>query len=210
VRLALVLALVACSKPAAPAKPAAEQLVDYLSTVAGADDVTRQREVASWQLERPLWDRTLIDPYKTLYADYTRAFPAMAPALVARLAKAGALTARQHYGGDPRLTNAQSRDRWSLPPQFPSLVAELDGAPIDVVFVRDGDHWRALAGLDTIVRGRVDALDHDCAERFILAGPIGRCSDVSWVIADSALRNQRERFDHACTLAKTLCGTGSP
>ena len=56
---------------------------------------------------------------------------------------------------------------------------------------------------------RVHALDPTCAEALGRAGTIGRCTEVGWLVADSALLCDRERFAHACKLATSRCGTGS-
>ena len=223
------LALAACRSPAgAPAPGSPEALIAYLQGVIASDDAAQQREVRGWQLDEPAWNRTVVEPYRPLYADYRRAFAAEAPALAARLGHAGPIAARRHYAGDPRLSLSQARDRWALPVLFPSLVAEAGGAPIDTVFVADGAGWRALIGLDTVVRARVAALDPACAARLALAGARGRCGDVGAVIADAALRSDRtappfggaagrapptvdrDRLAHACRLAVTLCGKEAP
>jgi hypothetical protein len=205
----LVLAITACAPPA-PKPGSPESLVAYLQTVVGADTATRQREIAGWQLDAALWDRTVIALYRPLHADYQRAFTAELPALVAQLAGGGTIAARRHYAGDPRLTRPQARDRWALPPLYPSLVAEAGGAPIEAVFVPDGERWRALIGLDAVVRARVAALDPGCVASLGLAGPTGRCSDVGAAIATAALRTDRDQLAHVCRLAETLCGKGSP
>lgn len=207
-RLLALVALAAC-RPSPP-RGSPEALVAYLGTVVGADDATRRREVASWELPAALWDRTVVASYRPLHADYERAFAAALPALVDRLARPDPVTARRHFAGDPRLTLAQAQGRWALPTLFPSLVAEAGGAPIDAVFVADGERWRALVGLDAVVRARVTALDPGCAARLALAGPTGRCTDVGAAIAEAALRTDRDRLAHACRLAETLCGKGSP
>ncbi|HEU4732509.1 MAG TPA: hypothetical protein VFT22_31660 [Kofleriaceae bacterium] len=124
--------------------------------------------------------------------------------------RGSAVTARRHFAGDPRLTPAQSRDRWALPVLYPSLVAEAGGAPIEAVFVPDGDRWSALIGLDTIVRARVAALAPACAADLALAGPTGRCAEVGAAIVMAALRTDRDQLAHVCRLADTLCGKGSP
>ena len=93
---------------------------------------------------------------------------------------------------------------------FPSLVAEAGGVPIDAVLVPEGERWRALVGLDAVVRARVAALDPRCAARLALAGPTARCTEVGAAIADAALRTDRDRLAHVCRLAETLCGKGSP
>lgn len=207
-----VLALVACSAPSPPGPPpgSPEALARYLGAVVGADEATRQREVASWQLDAAGWDRTVIGLYRPLHADYQRAFAAALPALVARLAGPGPVTARRHYAGDPRLTGAEARDRWAVPPLYPSLVAEAAGAPIDAVFVPDGGRWRALVGLDAVVRARVATLDPGCAAKLDLAGPTGRCGEVGAAITTAALRTDRDQLAHVCRLAETLCGKGWP
>jgi predicted small lipoprotein YifL len=209
VATATLAALAACGTPGPP-PGSPEALVAHLGAVVGADEATRQREVASWQIDAALWDRTVVATYRPLHADYQRAFTAEAPVLVARLAHGGAITARRHYAGDPRLTLPQGRDRWALPPLFPSLVAEAGGAPIDAVFVPDGPRWRALVGLDAVVRARVTALAPGCAANLARAGGTGRCSEVGAAIADAALRTDRDQLAHVCRLAETLCGKGSP
>ena len=208
-RGAVIVALVACHTPTDP--PAA--LAAYLDDLRHADALTRAREVAGWQLDEPAWRRTVTADYQPLYADYTRAFTAAAPAILdqlARLPPAAPITARRHFAGDPRLTRAEARERWALPTLFPSLVADADGAPIDGVFVVDGGRWRALVGLDAAVRGRVAALDAACAARVAAAGPAGRCSDVAAEIVAAVLQNDSRKVARLCPLADTLCGKGSP
>src|SRR5262249_6636718 len=151
------------------------------------------------------------------------------PALVDHLARPGPVTARRHFAGDPRLAPAEARNRWALPTLFPSVVAEVGGAPIDAVFIADGPAWRALVGLDQVVLARVAALDPGCAAHLPLAGPPGHCTDVGAAIADAALRAETLRAEtlraetlraetlrkaddqlaHVCRLAETLCGKGS-
>jgi len=208
----LVAALVAgCSpRPVAPPAGSAESLIAYLNGVVGADEATRQREVASWLLDDAAWTATVIPSYRPLHADYERAFAAETAALVRRLAQPGELVARRHYAGDPRLTLAQARDRWALPTLYPSLVLDLAGAPIDAVFVPDGEHWRALVGLDAAVRARVAAFDAACAAQLAHAGPTGRCTDVGAAVVTAALRTDRAQLAHVCRLAESLCGKGLP
>jgi hypothetical protein len=214
---ALVLALVACngSSPGSPTPPgppagSPEALVAYLQTVVAADEATRQREAQRWQVDAVLWDHTVVPLYRPLHADYQRAFATELPALVARLAQGGDITARRHYAGDPRLTRSEARDRWALPPLYPSLVAEAGGAPIDAVFVPDGDRWRALVGLDAVVRARIAALDAGCVAPLDRAGPTGHCADVGAAIAIAALRTDRDQLAHVCRLAEALCGKEAP
>jgi hypothetical protein len=215
-RLVAALAIAACSgSPSAPPGPrpgSPEALVAYLQSLAGpaADDAARLREVSTWELDAALWDHTVAPLYRPLHAEYQRAFAAEASAVLAGLARGGSITARRHYAGDPRLTRSQARDRWALPTLYPSLVAEIGGAPLEAVLVPDGDRWRALIGLDTVVRARVAALDPGCAANLALAGPTGRCTDVGAAIATAALRTDRDQLAHVCRLAETLCGKGSP
>ena len=207
---ALVLLLLACRAPApAPTPGTPDDLAAYLASLAGTDDATREREVASWLVGDATWGRSIVAPYRALFADYVRAFEQTRPALVAQLARRGAITARRHYAGDPRLTPAEARVRWALPVQFPSAVAELDGAPIDAVFVFDG-RWRALAGLDDVVLTHIRALDAACAELVGHAGRAGHCTELAWAVADAALRGDNAAFTHACLLAAPHCGNGSP
>jgi len=179
----------------------------YLASVARADEAARQREIARWQFDEPAWRRTVVEPYRTLHAEYVAAWNAAMPSLVARLAAPGTIETRPHFAGDPRLTPAQARARWALPVGFASQVASQGGVPIDLVFVRDGDRWRAITGLDRIIRSHVAALDTTCASVLDLAAPPPRCRDLAWEIADAALRTDRARFAHACSLAASHCAT---
>lgn len=191
-----------------PARSA--DLPTYLAAVASEGQEARTREVASWRLDEAAWRRIVVDPYRALHADYLRAFDAAAPALVANLvAPVPTISARPHFAGDPQLTTGQVRARWALPVAFASEIAMIGGAPIDAVFVRDGDRWRAIVGLDVVIRARVDRLDPACGALLDIPAPPPRCRDVAWEVADAALRSDRDRFRHACTLATTLCGKPS-
>jgi len=207
---AVALLAAGCHREIGPTPGSAEDLAAYLRGVAGADEATRRDAVAGWVLDEAAWRRIVVDPYRDVWRDYVAAFDRARPALVARLAAHGAITTRRHYAGDPRLTRAQGRLRWAVPVQYPSMVAELGGAPIDTVFVYDGARWRALAGLDDVVLARARALDPACAALLARAGRIGHCGEVGWMIADAALRTQRARFAHACKLAASLCGNEAP
>lgn len=220
--LALVLSLVlaagatatGCQERTPPNAP--PSLAAYLGSLAGADEALRAREVASWKLDRATWARTVVAPYDTVYDDYARRFDAAAPALVVALARPARVTTRAHYAGDPRLTLGQARARWALPVQYPSEVAVLatgdptsEGVSLDVVFVRDGQRWRAITGLDAILRERAHALDPRCARYLDVTGP-GRCAEIGWVIADALLRTDTQRFARACTLAENVCVVNGP
>lgn len=212
VTLALV---IACNAPPpAPVPGSPRDLAAYLAAVAGTDRETRAREVATWLVPEATWDRTLMPPYRALYADYAANFSARAAALVDALAPLAPVTARRHYAGDRELTLAEARLRWALPVQYPSAVADIGGAPIDAVFLYDGEHWRALAGVDELVLARVRALDATCAVELARAGPLDgalrHCSEVGALVASAALRGARAELARACGLANTLCGTPAP
>jgi hypothetical protein len=204
-----IVAAVACRSPG-PAAGTPEALAGYLETIVGQPPAVVQREAASWVMDEAAWNATVTTTYRPLHTEYQQAFIAALPGLIAQLGRPGAVTARRHYAGDPRLTLSQSRDRWALPPLFPSMVAEVAGAPIDAVFVWDGGRWRVLRGLDAVVRARVAALDDSCAVQLARAGRTGRCSDVGAAVAEAALRTDRDRLAHVCRLAEILCGKESP
>ena len=197
--------LVACSRAPSTTPGTPEDLAAYL-----ADIKDPQREVASWLLDDASWQRTIVEPFRGLYTDYARGFDAATAPLAAQLAHAGKITARRHYAGDARLTMSQARLRWMLPVMYPSAVAELDGVPIDTVFVFDGTHWRVLAGLDALQLARARAIDPGCGALLAKAGPTGRCTEIGYVVAAAAMKDDRERFAHACAMAATLCGKPSP
>ena len=202
-RIALILLIAACRE----SPPPRATLTAYLETLALADEATRAKAVASWQLDRATWERTVVPTYAGLYDEYARAFEAAIPALVAQLANRRAVMTRPHFAGDPKLTLGQARTRWALPVQYPSKVADVDGSALDAVFLDDGARWRAISGIDGVLRARAAALDPACAAHLdVLPSPTSRqCSDIGWVIADAALHLDRARFDHACSLAATLC-----
>lgn len=201
-RAALALAmLVACGSGSERAEPALGAYLAALEEPAAA--------VAGWRLDEAAWRRLVVDPYRTLHADYVREFDAAAPRLVTRLARRDReISTRAHFAGDPLLTRGEAWARWALPVMAPAEVAILDGEPLDAVFVRDGDRWRAIVGLDAIVTARVTALDPACAGR--MTEPAPRCRELAWQIADAALRSDRARFEHACGLARGLCSKTSP
>jgi hypothetical protein len=175
-----------------------------------ADYLTGSPDVATWQLDEPAYRRIVVASYRDTYADYAREFAAAAPALAAQLGKGGPVTTRAHFAGDPELTFDQAIARWALPTLYPSQVADVAGAPLDAVFVRDGERWRALVGIGRIVRARVAALDATCAPVFDVATPSKLCADSRWPIAEAALRTDGERLRRACQLAAGVCGKPTP
>jgi hypothetical protein len=203
--------LAACSRAAPRPEPGTpDDLAAYLGRVAGADEATRRKEIAGWIVDETTWRRVIVEPYRELYDDYARGFDAASAPLVARLATGGEIHARRHFAGDPRLTREQARLRWTVPPLYPSAVAELGGAPIDAVFIYDGVGWRALAGLDALVLAHANAMDPACGKNLARAGPIGHCSEVGAALAEAAVRGEAARFAKLCGLAATLCANASP
>ena len=174
--LVLLLAFAACSGP--KAQDPEERLAAALS----ADRILK--------LDRASFDQIVVEPFRSLYADYVREMytPPREP-----------LAIRRHFANDTTLTRAQVRLRWALPVMYPSYVAG------DSVFVEVHGEWRTLSGLDEALLARVRALDPICADRLALAGPPGPCTDAGWVIADAALRMDTARFTRACQLAGTAC-----
>jgi hypothetical protein len=203
----VAVALAACSRAPAPAPATADGLAAHVAGLAAGDPDAAARELARWPLDRALWERTLVEPYRGRWAE-------LAPegrlrALAGEL-RPGAVTARRHYAGDPRLTPGQLWQRWALPTLYPSFVVEIDGRPLDTVFLHDGVRWRALAGLAELIEGRVRGLDPGCAAH--LAGVIASadCASAAWALTDAALRNNREAFVRGCRIAENLCGKRSP
>lgn len=167
------------------------------------------RPVVEWKLARAEWNKIIVAPYTQLYDDYARAFDASVPALEASLTATKSkgertLTSRPHYAGDPELTRGQARTRWALPVQYPALVAKLGDAPIDAVFVRVGNVYKAIVGIDTIVVEKTRALDASCAHYLETLGTKA-CQTIAWAIADAALRGDRARLSHSCSLATSQC-----
>ena len=190
-RFALVLLLAACTGRSEP-----PSITDAL-----------HRRVGELKLTRAEWTSVVVEPYRDTYDDYARAFDAAAPTIAAQIeasTKSSAITTRQHYAGDPKLTRGQARTRWALPVQAPADVVDLDGAPIDAVFVRVGDRYKAIVGVDQIVVDRARGLDERCASYLETLGSKA-CQEVGWEIADAALRADRNRFVHACSLAAAQC-----
>jgi hypothetical protein len=176
--------------------------------VVGADAASRVRAVASWKLDAATWQRVVVPAYRDAYAEYAAAFDGASAVLAAQLGTPGEVRARRHFADDPAATGAQVRLRWALPVLYPSAVATVNGAPIDTVFVPDpagGDHWRALLGLPEVMIKRTAAADPVCAQHLAQAGPPGGCTEVGWMVADAAMRRDREALTRACALASARC-----
>lgn len=169
---------------------------------------------AAWKLTRDEWIRVVTDPFRATYDDYARMFDAALPDLRSQIGAARSdgdiqLATRPHYAGDPELTRGQARARWALPVQAPARVAVLDGAPLDVVFVlvgdrRDYDYYKAIVGIDAIVVDKTRAMDAGCAVYLETLGS-KMCQTVGWEVADAALRADKPRLAHACSLAMGQC-----
>lgn len=192
-RAALLLALAACGT-----RDAGPSLSDAL-----------HGPVAAMKLTRAEWTKVVVEPYRDAYDDYARAFDAAAPALEARLAasKANAtpaISSRQHYAGDPDLTRGQARARWALPVQAPARVVVLDDVMLDAVFVNASGRYKAIVGVDQIVVDRTRALDDGCA-RYLETLGSKQCQIIGWAIADAAMRADRAKLRHACSLAVSQC-----
>lgn len=153
-------------------------------------------------LDRATWDRVIVPEFRPLYDDYAAGF-AVAP-------WSGAIATRKHFAGDPALTLGQARARWVVPVLFPSEVATAGGTPIDAVFFRDGDRWLALAGIDRVIRARVDRIDPACGAAIDIPDASKLCRDASFVVAQTVLRPDTTRFHRACAIATSACAKPSP
>jgi hypothetical protein len=186
----------------------AEALGATLHEVAAAGDrgpAAARRAVEAWRMPEARWTALVTDGYRPHWRAYAAAFDADAGAVAARLVelarRGGPVEARWQYADDPRLSRAQVRLRWVLPTGRPGVVADVGGAPLDVVFAWDGAAWRALIGVDDVQLARTRAADPACAEALAAAGRPGTCTDLAWMIADAALRGQPDRLRRACGLA---------
>jgi hypothetical protein len=183
-RALALIGLAACSG-SHPAQSPEDRLASYLTHAGSA-------EIATWKLGRDDFRQIVVEPFRGLYDDYAAQFDAHPPVL-------GPIEVRKHFASDPALSSSQVRLRWTLPAMYPAYTA------LGTVFVDDHGHWRALAGLDEALLARIRALDPACADRLLLVGPPGACTDVGWVVADAGLRGDQPRFAHACLLAATAC-----
>lgn len=194
--------LVACRDNRSPA----DRLTVDLAKLATLSRAERRAEILTWKLDRPAWDRIVVEPFRKLYDAYERGFADRVELLTDDLAT-GSITVRPHFAGDAHQTIHQAWLRWALPTLYPSLVAEVGNAPLDTVFVDDGNHWRSLAGLDTAIEDAVRTIDttHTCARWLVHVLRTKPCAEVDWAIADAALRTDRDGFERACRLAATQC-----
>ncbi len=206
----LLASIAGCGREPAPVAP---PLASYLEGLAGASVETRTRAVQTWKLDRASWNAIVTAPYRPLHPEYERHFDMAVPILVERLATRQPIATRAHFAGDPRGTRAQAITRWALPTLAKAEVAELAGpppVPLDAVFVaatgQGNAEWRAIVGLDAIVRAEIAGLAPACARVLDAIEPAGgRCIEAVWVVADAALQSDLPRFAHACRLAGGLC-----
>ena len=189
-----------------PAKP---DLAADLAGLADLDTAVREHQVESWRFDVDEWSHTMAPPFDRAWNDYQRPFDRAVSHLADQLASHSPIEVRQHYADDPKLTINQARARWAMPVLAESFVATIGGTPIDAVFIRVGDSWRAIAGFDFAIRDVIDKLAPACGE-LIDRSFAKSCRDVAWAVADAALRSDRPRFDHACALARTSCGKPTP
>lgn len=199
----LLLALAACQR----VEPGPQDLGKRLSALAGCAPGACEREVKSWKLDRAAWDRLVVEPYRGEwpYKRYARTFDDAVPVLAAQLRAGGGVTLRAHFAGDPLNTFGQARARWAVPVQYPSQVALVGGKPLDVVFDIDRTGTvHALTGVDDIVNARTALVDPSCAD-LLASARAGKCLEIGWVIAEAALRDERDRLARACAQAAGLC-----
>jgi len=199
VAIAAIVAIVAigCGTRGQPA-----ELKAYLSEVAAMAPAVRTETIAGWKLDRATWDRIVVPPFTALYDEYARGF-AIEPF-------SGPIATSRHFAGDPDLSLGQARTRWLLPVLFPSEVATAGGAPIDAVFLRQGDRWYAVTGIERVIRARIDRRDPACSVTIDARTASKACRDVAWAVAEATLRNDDTRFHRACAIATTACATSSP
>jgi len=198
----ILLAVLACRDNRSPA----DRLTVDLARLAPMSRAERRAEILTWKLDRAAWDKIVVEPFRKLYDAYDRGFADRVELLTDDLA-AGSITVRPHFAGDANQTIHQAWLRWALPTLYPSLVAEVGGAPLDTVFVDDAGHWRSLAGLDTAIEDAVRAIDttHTCARWLVHVLRKKPCAEVDWAIVDAALRTDADGFGRACQLAATRC-----
>jgi hypothetical protein len=204
--VALVAPVAACAACAAcaPAPPPTSEATPAGLERALADlraDPDPAAALAAWRLPAPAFRRILVEPYRDLAEGYTTRYGASVAPLAAAVAAPGALHARRHFAGDPRLTPAELHLRWAVPPLYPSLVVDLAGTDLDAVFLHDGERWRVVVGIDPLLTARI--ADPACAHH--LDHTDGRCAEIGWMIADRALRIDHDGLIHACALAATAC-----
>jgi len=204
----IALSLGACARATSPAPGSDAELAAQLDAARAQTD--RVASIERWRLDEAAWNRIVVAPFRTLYAAYAARFAQAAPRVLAAIPAHGAIHVRRHYAGDAALTRAQGRTRWALPVLYPSMVADVDGAMLDAVFVYDGDGWRVLAGIDDALLAAVHELDPACANELAKAGATGHCTEVGADLADAALRGDTPRFQHGCALAATLCKAAAP
>lgn len=87
------------------------------------------------------------------------------------------------------------------------MVPLLYGSVVDDThtFVKTLTGWHTLDALDDALLARLHALDATCASYVERATPASECIQIAWVVADAGLRNEMQRFERACGLARVQC-----
>jgi hypothetical protein len=200
--------LAACGRTEPSVAPESPELATYLHDLTGQDEAARRTAVEGWQLSPDEWDVTVTEPYREVYKEYRHELAKARDTLVTQLERKHPIVTRAHFAGDTAATHSQTITRWAMPTLAPARLAELAGRPataIDVVFVDVRGKWKAIVGIGPIVRRRIEALDRTCAANLDRITPAGQCIEAAWAVADAALREDRARFTHACSLATSLC-----
>jgi hypothetical protein len=194
-----VLVLVLVSAPACSSTPVPLDLPATLANARTPADLARLR------LPAAALRALLVPPYRAL-AD-ALATADLAP-LAAALARPGPILVRRHYAGDPHLTPGELHLRWALPPLAEAYVVDVGGTDLDAIFVRDGDAWCVVPSLDPLLLPRV--ADPICRGYLRTATTASRCVELGWLVADQALRSDRDGEIRACALAAAACATTAP
>ncbi len=190
---------------------------------------SRRRRPRAWpagRLDRALWQRTLVEPYRDLLGAARargpacrarRRAPAGRPCRLRWLQPRQPHRPRRPRDCPPALRRRSAADprpalwlQWALPGCTRATTAELGGRPLDTVFT---PRPRALGApsprLDELIEARVRAQDEACAAH--LAGVVASaaCAEAAWEVAEETPRKPAsERFARGCLLAATRCGRG--
>jgi hypothetical protein len=205
-RRSLLVLVAACSTEPAPLLL---PLDVHLARIGALPADQRRAVLERMFVDEAAWRRVTVEPYRDHYAELAADRERHARALAAALGRprAAPIAVRPHFAGEPDLTRGEIAARWAVPTGFQSQIARADGVPLDVVFFRDGDAWRALPAFDRPLDALVRARDPACAA---ISLEDKRCRELAWDLADAALRTQAARFQRACTRAAALCGKPRP
>jgi len=196
--LILVLAAAACGSPSLPDEPGLDGLRAHLAA-ARRDP---ERAVDGWRLPEAGWRARVTAAYVEHWPDYAAAWASRRAALVTALRASDDAPTRRQYADDPGLSRGQIHLRWALPSDAPGAIAP----GLDVVFVHDGAHWRALVDLDALIERAAASAAPGCDAAYRALAP-KPCADWAFAIADSALRAAAASTARACAQALALgCG----